>query len=171
MIFRRDQTACPRSLGWSRFNQPLISGHVFTHHPKRSRSQNYQAESLLIRLNVGQFLAWKNHPAPWLRAVTSPMLHRKEYPYSIHGIGVFTYICLMFMVNVGNIYQSHGSVMGYGSFWEKNNDKWWFNHFLELQTTIIIWSIYYKSLTWIKAFLGGIPLLNHHLRWPRLRSL
>ncbi len=34
-----------------------------------------------------------------------------------------------------------------------------------------IWAIYYKSLTWFKAILGGIPLLNHHLGWPRLRSL
>ena len=35
----------------------------------------------------------------------------------------------------------------------------------------LIWAIYYKSLTWFKAILGGIPLLNHHLRWPRLRLL
>ena len=34
-----------------------------------------------------------------------------------------------------------------------------------------IWAIYYKSLTWFKAILGGIPLLNYHLGWPRLRSL
>ncbi len=34
-----------------------------------------------------------------------------------------------------------------------------------------IWAIYYKSLTQFKAILGGIPLLNHHLGWPRLRSL
>ncbi len=30
-----------------------------------------------------------------------------------------------------------------------------------------IWAIYYKSLTWFKAILGVIPLLNHHLGWPR----
>ena len=29
-----------------------------------------------------------------------------------------------------------------------------------------IWAIYYKSLTWFKAILGGIPLLNYHLGWP-----
>ena len=29
-----------------------------------------------------------------------------------------------------------------------------------------IWAIYYKSLTWLKAILGRIPLANHHLRWP-----
>ncbi len=33
---------------------------------------------------------------------------------------------------------------------------------------VYIWAIYYKSLTWIKGILGGIPLLNHNLRWPRL---
>ncbi len=29
-----------------------------------------------------------------------------------------------------------------------------------------IWAIHYKSLTWFKAILGRIPLLNHHLGWP-----
>ena len=34
-----------------------------------------------------------------------------------------------------------------------------------------IWAIYYKSLTWFKGIWSGTPLLNHHLGWPRLRSL
>ena len=33
-----------------------------------------------------------------------------------------------------------------------------------------IWAIDYKSLTWFKAILGGIPLLNYLFGWPRLRS-
>ena len=35
----------------------------------------------------------------------------------------------------------------------------------------VFWAIYYRSLTQFKAILEGIPSLNHHLGWPRLRSL
>ena len=42
---------------------------------------------------------------------------------------------------------------------------------LGLKCLYCIWAIYYRSLTWIKAILGRIPLLNYLLGWPRLRSL
>ena len=34
---------------------------------------------------------------------------RIPWSHTIHGTGIFTYIWLIFMVNVGEIYQSHGS--------------------------------------------------------------
>ena len=37
--------------------------------------------------------------------------------------------------------------------------------------TMVFWAIYYKSLPWIKAISGRIPLSTYHLRWPRLRPL
>jgi len=36
---------------------------------------------------------------------------QQSFPISIHGHGIFTYIWLILMVNVGNIYQSHGCYM------------------------------------------------------------
>ena len=58
--------------------------------------------------------------------------------------------------------------LGWGKLLQDRCDR---NKQKKLTTTQMVWPIYYKSLTWFKAILGGIPLLNYHLGWPRLRSL